>query len=154
MATETLSRPSVSSDTEQINAENLYKPEDTTSIDSERESLTTFTTLDWTATLSPARRSCINLTNVEPCVNKAMVNLQALKEALLLKACLQPPAYETPPETVTVSVVDSKEQPKSVSVQVSTTADSDPTGLSVEGVRTGILVEKYGIIEKVRIQLL
>lgn len=154
MATETLSRPSVSNDTEQINAENLsvdYKPEDTTSVDSERESLTTFTTLDWTATLSPARRSCINLTNVEPCVNKAMVNLQALKEALLLKACLH---YETPPETVTVSVVDSKEQPKSVSVQVSTTADSDPTGLSVEGVRTGILVEKYGIIEKVRIPLL
>ena len=38
--------------------------------------------LDWRALLSPSRQSCIKLSNVEPCVNKAVAHLAAIKDRL------------------------------------------------------------------------
>lgn len=90
--------------------------------------------LDWAATLSPIERSCIDLTTIEPCVNKAVANLESLKETLALKEKLEMEGL-LPPASPTQS-----KRPSSVRLRPAESEDSD---LSVEGVKTGIMLEKY-----------
>lgn len=96
--------------------------------------------LDWQATLSPSRRSCIKLSNVEPCVNKAVAHLTILKDRLT--ECVR---NQLPSTLVQVYKLQS-DNPKSILVQ----RDSDgsrlfsgrASQLMVEGVTTGIPIEK------------
>lgn len=87
--------------------------------------------LDWAATLSPIERSCIDLTIIEPCVNKAVANLESLKETLALKEKLEMEMVRSPSPT-------QRKRPSSVRMRKS--EDSD---LSVEGMKTGVMLEKY-----------
>lgn len=93
--------------------------------------------LDWAATLSPTDRSCIDLNTIEPCVNKAVANLESLKETLSLKEKLGLglEGVASPPPSPT-----QRKRPASVRLRLVGSEDSD---LSVEGVRTGIMLEKY-----------
>jgi len=84
--------------------------------------------LDWTATLSPMERSCIDLMNIEPCVKKAVANLESLKETLTLK--MEQEAFAPPKQA----------RPSSVRLK---SVDSEESDLSVEGFQTGIILEKY-----------
>lgn len=111
------------------------------------------TMLDWRSLLSPSRQSCIKLSNVEPCVNKAVAHLTTLKDrltvcntvknrppitALLQEAC--------PSSRVVSSSVESRlETAKPVLIQRDSSnrfSSGQTSQLMVEGVTTGILVEK------------
>ncbi len=99
------------------------------------------TGLDWIATLTPRKRSCISFDNVEPCVNKAVAGLETLKDALSLK-------NETTKCTVRIKSVPEVRM-KSVSSMRSDEDRVDPQSdviplpeLAVQGVPTGIIVEK------------
>ena len=100
--------------------------------------------LDWQATLSPSRRSCIKLSNVEPCVNKAIAHLTTVKAHLV--ECTQEP----PPGSTTLQRPGSQlDTPTSIQFQHTdgearrSKSDSSSRGqLMVEGVTTGITVEK------------
>lgn len=94
--------------------------------------------LDWQAALSPSRRSCIKLSNVEPCVNKAVAHLTVLKD--LLTECVR---NQLPSTAVQVCEL---EKPKSILVQRDSNGRLSSavraSQLIVEGVTTGIPVEK------------
>lgn len=89
--------------------------------------------LDWTAVLSPIDRSCIDLTTIEPCVNKAVGNLESLKAILASREMefLPPPPPPLPSR---------RTRPSSIRLSLSEAEESD---MAVEGVKTGILLHKY-----------
>ena len=80
-------------------------------------------------------RSCIDLTNIEPCVNKAVANLESLKDTLAYKANQGISEQELLPLAQSV-----RERPRSVKLKL---VESSESNLSVEGIRTGIILEKY-----------
>lgn len=100
--------------------------------------------LDWQAMLSPSRRSCIKLSNVEPCVNKAVAHLKILKDRLT--ECTKRQLSTTTGQVHESSV----ESPKSILVHKDSSSSRLSSGqgqmtqLVVEGVTTGIAVEKQG----------
>lgn len=111
------------------------------------------TMLDWRALLSPSRQSCIKLSNVEPCVNKAVAHLTTLKDRLT--ECN--PIKNRPPITAILHensrVVSSsdesrqlaREAAKPILVQRDSSnrfSSGQMSQLMIEGVTTGILVEK------------
>ena len=89
--------------------------------------------LDWTVVLSPIERSCIDLTTIEPCVNKAVANLESLKAILAFREMegLPPLPPPLPPP---------RKRPSSVRLSRSEAEESD---LAVDGVKTGILLDKH-----------
>lgn len=92
--------------------------------------------LDWTAALSPIERSCIDLTTIEPCVNKAVANLESLKETLSLKA-----SREIEP---VLSASPTQRRPSTATLVARLkAAESEDSNLSVEGVRTGVMLDKF-----------
>ena len=110
------------------------------------------TRLDWTLTLTPKQRSCINLVNIEPCVNKAMGNLESLMDVLSNK-------LEEDQELQPTSNFHSRRPPspnRPVSFRLSTLErNRRDSELSVEGVPTGIAIErlrKHALTKRVRIK--
>lgn len=94
--------------------------------------------LNWVTTLSPVRRCCINLGNTEMCVNRAMANLEALKEIVT-----------KPPEESTVSPLPTQTaRPTSVTVKIS--AVDSTSDLSVEGLQTGTIVNRLGRVSMIK----
>ena len=86
--------------------------------------------MDWTAMLSPTERSCIDLTVIEPCVNKALANLECLKKTLAFQvSCgiLQ--------QQKQLQDEQSLDSPQERVVRVK----SKDSELSVEGFQTGIV---------------
>lgn len=97
--------------------------------------------LNWLAALSPRKRSCISLRNTEPCVNKALSNLEALKKMIAMR---EGESTGTPsPVHVGTGTAP---RPKSVRV---TDRSGSHTGLSVEGVKTGTVLERLSKAKKV-----
>ena len=101
--------------------------------------------LDWQASLSPSRRSCIKLINVEPCVNKAVAHLTSLKDRLTECARNHLSVLSAIQEAVTESQLGT---PKSVTLcpegdSQAGAAQRQSSQLMIEGVTTGILVEKH-----------
>ena len=99
--------------------------------------------LDWTATLSPKKRSCIDLGNVEPCVHKAVANLGALKEVLKHADSMSQHSSFFRRDSL------SKVRLRPISVQISSYSRNifkDESELSVEGVRTGISMDRLSSI--------
>ena len=104
---------------------------------SETESMTM---LDWQATLSLSRRSCIKLSNIEPCVNKAVAHLTSLKACLM--DCSQD---QSPPSAALHRPQSLSDTPVAVyedSTESRGKLDSAHGQLIIEGVTTGITVEK------------
>lgn len=112
------------------------------------------TMLDWKALLSPSRQSCIKLSNVEPCVNKAVAHLTTLKDRLMecnsvknrpsVTAVLRE-ARPTNSRVDSSSAESRLETPKPILVQRDSSnrfSSGQTSQLMVEGVTTGILVEK------------
>ena len=100
--------------------------------------------LDWQSTLSPSRWSCIKLSNVEPCVNKAVAHLTSLKEKLA--ECARNQLCTT---VTQVTVPESRsETPKSIHKDgdgrqtLTGSRQGQPSQLMIEGITTGIPVEK------------
>lgn len=109
--------------------------------------------LDWQAMLSPSRRSCIKLSNVEPCVNKAVAHLTNIKGRLTKCTRNQlntTTKQESNPAALGLRKVpgshDSRtETPKPILVHKdsdSRLGSSRTPQLIIEGVTTGIPVEK------------
>ncbi len=106
------------------------------------------TRLDWTMTLTPKERSCINLINIEPCVNKAVGNLESLLDVLANKLDGEPelrPSSKflsrTPPSPIRpvsfrLSALGRKRRDSELSVE------GIPTGTTVERLRRHSLVKK------------
>jgi hypothetical protein len=107
-------------------------------------------TLDWAATLSPVERSCIDLSTIEPCVKKAVANLESLKETMAFleqqgRGGPLSPILSPAPSPIPPPVPARRMRPSSVRLCSIESACSD---LSVEGVRTGIkkasvILERY-----------
>ena len=113
------------------------------------------TMLDWRSLLSPSRQSCIKLSNIEPCVNKAVAHLTTLKDRLTVCNTVtvknRPPINALlqearPSSRVVSSSVESRletAKPSLIQRDSSNRFSSGQTSqLMVEGVTTGILVEK------------
>ena len=111
------------------------------------------TMLDWRALLSPSRQSCIKLSNIEPCVNKAVAHLTTLKDRLTesntvknrphITAILR--EVHTDSKKVSSSIDSQVETPKPILVQRESSnrfGSGQTSQLMVEGVTTGVLVEK------------
>ena len=109
--------------------------------------------LDWKAMLSPSRQSCIKLSNVEPCVNKAVSHLTSLKDRLtnsstvknrpLITTLLQEAHLDS--RKVSSSTESRLYTPKPILVQKdnsSRLSSGQTPQLMVEGITTGIPVEK------------
>ena len=120
----------------------------------EPRSLEPVTMLDWRSLLSPSRQSCIKLSNVEPCVNKAVSHLATLKDRLIerntvknrpsISAIVQE-ARPTSSRAVSSSVESQQETVKPILVQRDSSnifSSGQASQLVVEGITTGILVEK------------
>lgn len=136
MAAETLSRESFKDET----AENSPLEQDGAPSSS---SISEESRLDWTSTLSPIKRSCIRMTNIEPCLNKAMDNLEALKQSLSLKESYQHRA------SMVVTSANKRSRATSMGITINTAEEHDPE-LSVEGVQTGTVVTRLPLTKKVR----
>ena len=97
--------------------------------------------LDWQAMLSPSRRSCIKLSHVEPCVNKAVAHLTILKDRLA--ECVR---NQLPSTSGQVYESQSNNPRKSILVQRDSNSSRLSSGrasqLIVEGITTGIPIEK------------
>lgn len=94
---------------------------------------------EWINTLSPSRRSCINLSNVEPCVNRVVSHLGCLKKQIEDGNKL--PGSSQEHEAVYESI-NSKD--------ASATNDRNPKCASkckliVEGITTGIPIHKQSV---------
>ena len=102
------------------------------------------TILDWRTFLSPSRQSCIKLSNVEPCVNKAVAHLTTLKDRLIECGT----AKNLLPITAILQearLANSRETAKPILVQRDSSnrfSSGQNSQLMIEGVTTGILVEK------------
>ena len=106
------------------------------------------TRLDWTMTLTPKQRSCINLVHVEPCVSKAMGNLESLLDIIISRldeADLRP--------TSRFHSITAPSPVRPVSFRLSAVGrEKRDSELSVEGVPTGTTVErlrKHALAKKV-----
>ena len=116
---------------------------------------TEVTMLDWKAMLSPSRQSCIKLSNVEPCVNKAVAHLTSLKDRLTegttiknrrpIDTTLQE-AQNPDMRKVSSSTNSRLETSKPILVQrdsfSSRLSSGQTSQLMVEGVTTGTPLEK------------
>ena len=107
--------------------------------------------MDWMNTLSPKRRSCINLSSVEPCVNKVVAHLHCLKTQVdectrqFLELASEPGVDGIQQQHRTQ--VSRSASPKSILVNreqgVTSAAGSGRTSrLIIEGVTAGTPIEK------------
>lgn len=95
--------------------------------------------------LSPDRRSCFNLSNVEPCVNKAITHLDIFKKRL--SKPVQTASVVMPESAASLQHKQHPQSrnatPKSILVtRRGDTSSSHSSRLMIEGVAAGIPVEK------------
>lgn len=110
--------------------------------------------LDWKATLSPAKRSCINMRNTESCVRNAVANLESLKRLITMKAEARRKSSSTQHQkklhSPARSRADSAEGPQTGKLDSPARSSGADSELSVEGLRTGTVVERLSRLTPVK----
>ena len=91
---------------------------------------------EWISTLSPSRRSCINLSNVEPCVNRVVSHLDCLKRQIEDGNKFPGASQE---HEVAYESINPKDAPDT---NDSNSKRASKCKLIVEGVTTGVLIHK------------